>query len=106
MVNEDNQKYWNLLRKVNDPEFPISIVDMGLIYGIDVHQGKLEVSMTFTHTSCPCMEWMMEDIRNQLLTCGEITNVEIVVVWEPVWDASKMSLKAKQQLLNWGVVTK
>lgn len=56
-------KYWDALKEVMDPEFPISVVDMGLIYEITKKNQQLEVVMTYTSTGCACMQWIESDIR-------------------------------------------
>src|SRR5690606_13102761 len=58
---------WSALREVNDPEFPISVVDLGLIYGIRRAGARVEVDLTFTATACPCMDFIREDVRDRLL---------------------------------------
>ncbi len=97
------QKYWNVLKEVNDPEFPISVVDLGLIYDITKNDNKLEVQMTYTSTGCGCMEWMENDIRNRLLEEEEIANVDIKVVWEPAWTVQMLTEEGKKKLKHWGV---
>jgi len=59
---------WACLREVLDPEIPISLVDLGLIYGVGFDAGIVEIDLTFTATACPCMEFIREDIRDRLLS--------------------------------------
>lgn len=99
----DTKKYWDALREVNDPEFPISVVDMGLIYEINKNGSELEVVMTFTSTGCGCMEWMEMDIKERLLQEEEITDVKIKVVWDPPWTADRLSEEGRKKLKYWGV---
>ncbi len=86
------------IKKVYDPEIPVNIWDLGLIYNIDIQQDKVVIEMTFTSPTCP----MMEDILNQVKTNVEsVVNdktVEMKLVWEPIWDLSRMSDEARAQL--------
>ena len=90
------------LAEISDPEFPISIVDLGLVYDIIKQQGEVTVEITFTHTACPCMDWIISDIRNKLLTCEEVLSVDVKTVWEPAWDSSRISENGKRQLQHVG----
>ncbi|MGG3923124.1 metal-sulfur cluster assembly factor, partial [Geobacillus thermodenitrificans] len=83
MGKQDTEKYWQALKEVMDPEFPISVVDMGLIYNIEKSDDELHVTMTYTAVSCACMEWIEQDIRDRLLKEEEIHDVHIHVVWDP-----------------------
>lgn len=93
----------NALQDVTDPEFPISIVDMGLIYGVEKQENKALVTMTYTSTGCGCMQWIESDIKNRLLQEENINTVEIEVVWSPAWTVDQMS-EAEQKLKTWGLV--
>ncbi|MBA4538622.1 metal-sulfur cluster assembly factor [Bacillus aquiflavi] len=102
-ANPQTIKYWNALKEVADPEFPISVVDMGLIYDIQKTGSKLEVKMTYTSTGCACMEWIESDIKNRLLEEKEIHEVDIQVVWDPPWTVKNLSEEGKKILKHWGV---
>ncbi|PLR78746.1 benzoyl-CoA oxygenase [Bacillus sp. V3-13] len=102
-IDPATEKYWNALKEVSDPEFPISIVDMGLIYGISKVENKLEITMTYTSTGCACMEWIESDIKNRLLKEEEIEDVNIQVVWSPPWTVKNLSEEGKKKLKHWGV---
>lgn len=98
------EQYWDALTEVMDPEFPISVVDMGLIYDITkMEEGKLNVKMTYTSTGCGCMQWIENDIKDRLLQEEGIANVEIEVVWNPPWTVNNLSDKGKAKLRTWGV---
>ncbi|MDQ6600162.1 metal-sulfur cluster assembly factor [Bacillus salipaludis] len=100
----ETEKYWDALTEVMDPEFPISVVDMGLIYGITkVDEGKLAVRMTYTSTGCGCMQWIENDIKERLLQEEDIAEVEIEVVWSPPWTVNNLSEKGRAKLKTWGV---
>ena len=91
------------LREVLDPEYPISIVDMGLIRGIEVGGSTVRVRMTYTSMGCPCMEMIQEDVRARLRSLAGVERVEIEVVWEP-WSRRHISEEGWQRLQQVGVV--
>jgi metal-sulfur cluster biosynthetic enzyme len=87
------------LRQVVDPELALSIVDLGLIYGVDVDPQQARVTMTMTSAACPVTDLIMEDVADELdrvLPPG--TAVEVVLVWEPVWTPERMSDSARRFL--------
>jgi len=90
------------LSLVNDPELGISIVDLGLIYEIKIEKRKGEkqkayIKMTFTTPACPLATVILDEIKNRLEELKDI-DVEISIVFEPLWDPSRMSQKAKAKL--------
>jgi len=103
MGKQDTEKYWQALKEVMDPEFPISVVDMGLIYDIEKNDDELYVTMTYTAVSCACMEWIEQDIRDRLLKEEEIRDVHIHVVWDPPWTVDRISPEGREKLKYWGV---
>src|SRR5205085_10054431 len=80
-------RLWDALRRVEDPEIPVSVVGMGLIVSLafDPGQRRAELQITFTSMGCPAMEFIEEDIRDALLEDPDVDAVEIEVVWDPVW---------------------
>ncbi|MGE7762436.1 metal-sulfur cluster assembly factor [Peribacillus sp. NPDC097895] len=94
------------LQEVADPEFPISIVDMGLIYGVELRGNTAYVAMTYTSTGCGCMQWIESDIKKRLLQEECVHDVEIEVVWSPAWTVDQMSEAGRQKLKTWGVSSK
>jgi metal-sulfur cluster biosynthetic enzyme len=94
---------WTLLQEVLDPELPISLVDLGLIYGVRIRDGRAEVDLTFTATACPCMEFIREDVEDRLLLESWIHEVEIREVWDPPWTRARISEKGRRQLRDLGV---
>jgi metal-sulfur cluster biosynthetic enzyme len=89
-------RLWAALEEVEDPEFPMSIVDMGLVIEVSQVAQTVQVKMTFTSMGCPCMDMIMEDIRARLLQEPGIDGVEIQVVWAPVWTKSRLSEQGKE----------
>lgn len=88
-----------LLKTVYDPEIPVNIYDLGLIYGIDIQDdGKLTLEMTLTAPNCPMADFIVEDVRIRLNTIEELTEVEIKLVFDPVWSREMMSEEAMLEL--------
>ena len=102
MVTEE--QVLNALRDVQDPEFPTSIVDLGLICGVEIQGDKVKVRVTFTAMGCPCMDWILDDIRERLLKEPGILAVEAQVSWELVWTKKRISEQGRDDLLAVGVV--
>ena len=97
------ERIWRALAEVRDPEYPISVVDMGLIYAVRLAGSRVRVEMTFTATGCPCMGWIQADIQSRLLQEEGVAQVELTVVWDPPWSVDRLSPKAMEQLKHWGV---
>ena len=95
------------LYEVADPEFPISIVDLGLVRGVegDEASGALTVHLTFTATACPCMDFIEWDVRQRLLELDGVREVEIVTGWDPPWTTAAISSRGRALLRSVGVVT-
>lgn len=106
LKTKDIQKYWEALKEVMDPEFPISVVDMGLIYDLEKNGSEIDVTMTYTSVSCACMEWIEGDIKKRLLEEEEIQSVNIHVVWDPPWIVDRLSPEGREKLKYWGVSAK
>ncbi len=112
VVRPGLEGYWRALKEVLDPELPISVVDMGLIYDIRERAGEagvgavaLDVTMTFTATACPCMELMLMDIRDRLLEEPGVVAVEIEVVWDPPWTRGMITDEGRVKLRTYGVAS-
>ncbi len=94
---------WAALREVMDPEFPISLVDLGLIYDVRRVGTCVEIDLTFTATACPCMDFIHEDIRERLLKLDNIAEVKITHVWDPPWTVDRISEAGRKALKKCGV---
>lgn len=99
----DELRLWHALEEVQDPEYPVSVVDMGLIYGLHKDGRRALVDLTFTSMGCPCMEFIIGDIRERLLQEADVDEVEIKIVWDPPWTRKRLSEKAIEKLKSWGV---
>lgn len=90
----------DVLKTVYDPEIPVNIYDLGLIYKIDFdpNDEKLHVDMTLTASSCPAADFIMEDVRQKLLSIEGPKGVDLRLVFEPEWNKDMMSEEAKLEL--------
>ncbi|GCL73524.1 metal-sulfur cluster assembly factor [Paenibacillus naphthalenovorans] len=102
-VKQEVKRYWEALKEVMDPEFPVSVVDMGLIYEIEETDAVVSVTMTYTAVSCACMEWIEADIKKRLLQEPGVREVQIHVVWNPPWTVDRLSPEARERMKKWGV---
>jgi FeS assembly SUF system protein len=88
---------------VFDPEIPVNIYELGLIYAIEIAQdpagaGTVKVEMTLTAPGCPSAQELPVQVRDQVMTVPGVTECDVEVVWEPAWDPSRMSEEARLQL--------
>jgi len=86
------------LKGCHDPEIPVSIVDLGLVYGIDISNGEVHVKMTLTAPGCPMHREISEDARSRIEALEGVEKAEIEIVWEPLWTPERMSPEAKKKL--------
>ena len=87
------------IKKIYDPEIPVNIYDLGLIYKIDVDDNnKVNVDMTLTSPNCPVAESLPNDVKMNIKKIEGVSDVNLNVVWEPPWDKDKMSEAAKLEL--------
>jgi len=98
-----NEEVRDALREVLDPEYPISLVDLGLIRGIEVQGSKVDIKLTYTCMGCPAMDMIQDDVRDRLLEMDGIDEVEIEVVW-PTWSRSDITPLGRKRLKEVGVV--
>jgi metal-sulfur cluster biosynthetic enzyme len=94
---------WKALQDVQDPEFPMSIVDMGLVIDLQKVGRLVQVKMTFTAMGCPCIDMIVEDTRTRLLQEPDVEQVEVQVVWSPVWTKQRMTEQGREIMQLYGV---
>ncbi|UQS87322.1 metal-sulfur cluster assembly factor [Nicoliella spurrieriana] len=95
----ERNKYVDALENVIDPELFIDIVNLGLIYKVEVDDDKqCVVTMTLTIMGCPLSDYLFDQIKEQLMGFPEIDNVDVNLVWEPAWSIDNMSREARMQL--------
>ena len=91
------------LKQCMDPEVPLSIVDMGLIYGIDVSDNNdVNIKMTMTTKGCPLHDTMVDDVTRYAKKVAGVNNVQVDIVWDPPWSMDKMSDEAKAKMKGFG----
>ena len=96
---ELEEKIVKMLKTVFDPEIPVNIYDLGLIYSIDVKDnGHLDIDMTLTAPNCPAVDFIVEDVKMKTASVEGIESVEVNIVFDPPWDKSMMSEEAQLEL--------
>ena len=97
-----SQQVLDSLKQCMDPEIPINIVDMGLIYGVNVtDDNKVDIKMTMTTRGCPLHETLVSDVKRYVNKVPGVSDINIEIVWEPPWTPEKMSEEGKK-LINYG----
>ena len=86
------------LKTVYDPEIPVDIYELGLIYDVRIDQKKVTLDMTLTSPHCPVAETLPMQVKRTVEEIGELEEVEVKIVWEPPWDKTKMSEAARLEL--------
>ena len=87
-----------MLKTVYDPEIPVNIYDLGLIYRIEANNGDVVLDMTLTAPNCPAAEFIMEDVKMKIESVEGVKSVVVNLVFEPEWDRSMMSEEAQLEL--------
>lgn len=96
---EIEEKIVDMLKTVYDPEIPVNVYDLGLIYKIDVlDSGEVTIDMTLTAPNCPAADFIMEDVRQKVESVDGVSSSIINLVFEPEWDKDMMSEEAKLEL--------
>ncbi len=96
-------RVWSALAEIDDPEMPINLVDLGLIYGVEVGEGTVRLRLTFTAMGCPATDMIMGDIRSRLLAEPGVDDVVIDVVWDPPWSSTRLTPDGREELRAWGL---
>ena len=86
------------IKTVYDPEIPVNIWDLGLIYGVDINVDEVVITMTFTSPTCPMMEELLQQVKDVVQLAVGDTPVRVELVWDPPWDLTRMSDEARVQL--------
>lgn len=94
----DKQDIISALQTVYDPEIPVNIWDLGLIYDIAINTDNVVITMTFTSPTCPMMEELLEQVKSVVTAVVQPMPVRVDLVWEPAWDLSRMSDAARLDL--------
>ena len=86
------------IRKIYDPEIPVNIYELGLIYDVKVNESKAKIIMTLTTPNCPVAESLPKEVKDSVMQVAGIENVDLDLVWDPPWDKDMMSDAAKLEL--------
>ena len=98
-------RIWEALRHVEDPEIPVSVLGMGLIVSVayEPFERRADLQITYTAMGCPAMDFIQDDIREELLADRDIDSVEIEVVWDPVWTKDRIRDDARATMRELGI---
>ena len=91
------------LRDVEDPELPISIVDMGLFVAARIRESTIDVDITLTAMGCPGVDMLTEDIERRLLREQGVDRVNVRIVWDPIWTKDRLTEDGRAQMREWGI---
>ncbi|MWG34676.1 1,2-phenylacetyl-CoA epoxidase subunit PaaD [Halomarina oriensis] len=98
---------WDALFEVEDPEMPVSVVDLGLIYDVAVTEDDAgthaEVTMTLTYTGCPARDMLLDDVREAAASPDGVDDASVELVWSPVWSVEFVSEAGREDLREFGV---
>jgi len=98
-MSEIKNKIIEEIKKIYDPEIPVNIYELGLIYKIEVvDKSKINIDMTLTSPNCPVAESLPKEVKDNILKIEGVSDVNLNLVWEPPWDKDKMSEAAKLEL--------
>ena len=96
---ELKEKIIKEIKKIYDPEIPVNIYELGLIYDVKVEKNNsVKVKMTLTTPNCPVAESLPKEVKDSIMEIKEVKNVDLELVWEPPWDKSMMSEAARLEL--------
>jgi metal-sulfur cluster biosynthetic enzyme len=87
-----------VLRQCFDPEIPVNIIDLGLVYDIAIKPERIDIKMTLTALGCPMAADVIADVRDHLLTIPGVTQADVDIVYEPMWTPERMSEEARWEL--------
>ena len=98
-MSDIKSKVIETIKKIYDPEIPVNIYELGLIYKIEVDKkNKVDVDMTLTSPNCPVAESLPKEVKDNIMKIEDVSDVNLNLVWEPPWDKDKMSEAAKLEL--------
>ena len=96
---QTEEKIVTMLKTVYDPEIPVNIYDLGLIYKVDIDEERnVRIDMTLTAPNCPAADFIVEDVRQKIESIDGVKSVEVNLVFEPEWDRDMMTEEAKLEL--------
>ena len=95
---ELKEKIIHEIKKIYDPEIPVNIYELGLIYDISIKDKEVSIKMTLTTPNCPVAESLPKEVKDSIMELNEVNKVDLDLVWDPPWDKSMMSEAAKLEL--------
>jgi metal-sulfur cluster biosynthetic enzyme len=98
-----SERLWAALSEIQDPEMPVNLVDLGLIYAVEERDGVVDVDLTFTAMGCPASDFILDDVRERLLREPGVEEVRVNVVWDPPWTVARMTQTGRDSLEAWGL---
>ncbi|MBI3962337.1 MAG: metal-sulfur cluster assembly factor [Deinococcus sp.] len=99
MTSED---ILNALRVVHDPEIPVNVVDLGLVYEAEISEGRVDVKMTLTSMGCPVMDQLKQDAELAILGVPGVQEAHVEFVWSPAWNKDMVTEQGKRMLRMYG----
>ena len=98
-MSELKEKVISEIKKIYDPEIPVNIYELGLIYKVEIDEkNKVKVEMTLTSPNCPVAESLPNNVKENIMKVEGVADVDLKLVWDPPWDKDKMSEAAKLEL--------
>lgn len=94
----EKKQVMNALKKCYDPEIPVNVVDLGIIYSVGISKGDVDIKMTLTSPGCPMGSFMMDDIKKKVSSIRGVKKVNINLVFDPPWSPEMLSKTAKKKL--------
>lgn len=102
MATEDEIR--EALKNCYDPEIPINIVDLGLVYGIDIQEGQAEITMTLTSMGCPVADQIQRDVEREVIGLDGVDHVSVDIVYDPPWTPDMVSDDGEAELSSMGIM--
>ncbi|MFB6130173.1 MAG: metal-sulfur cluster assembly factor [Salinigranum sp.] len=91
------------LEEVEDPEIPVSVVDLGLVYDVTVDGGHVAIEMTLTSLACPAEEMLREDVESRVASMPGVETVDVSIVWDPPWTVERMTDAGRERIREFGI---
>jgi len=98
-----NERLWAALSEIQDPEMPVNLVDLGVIYTVEECDGVVDIDLTFTAMGCPASEFILDDVHERLMREPGVKEVRVNVVWDPPWTVARMTQAGRDSLEAWGL---
>ena len=96
------EQVYSVLRKCMDPEIPVNIVDLGLIYGVNINDSNdVDIEMTMTTRGCPLHDTLVSDVKRYIGKIDGVGNINVSIVWDPPWNIERMEPGCKRKIRIW-----